>query len=313
MTQLIEEEQGITVKTLCSLFGKSRNAWYENQYKIEKDVFIRDIVLQEVIRIRIDLPHIGTRKLHYMLKDALSLHQICAGRDYLFDLLAAKGLLVTRRRRRIITTDSNHWMKRYDNLMIQETILRPEQVWVSDITYLRLNNGFVYLSLITDAYSRRIMGYHLQNDLSTEGCLSALNMALNKRRDSNLPLMHHSDRGSQYCSKIYVDILFENKVSISMTQNGDPYENAIAERVNGILKAEFDIDRNVGSFEQLKLSISKIIQAYNTIRPHASLGYLTPLQAHQQEGDLIKNWKNYRKEKWDLKMHEQQNTFLSLE
>ncbi len=309
MTQLISEEQGISIKTLCSLFGKSRNAWYESRIRIEKDVLIRDIVLQEVYTIRTELPGVGTRKLHFMLKDILSQHGISAGRDYLFDLLAATGLLVTRRRRRVITTDSNHWMRRYDNLMAFEQITRPEQVWVSDITYLRLNNSFVYLSLITDAYSRQIMGYHLQNDLSAEGCLRALRMAIAKRKTPKLTLMHHSDRGSQYCSKAYVDELNGETIAISMTKNGDPYENAIAERVNGILKTEFDLERSTGTFEQLKIKLNRTINAYNNLRPHASCDYLTPVQAHQKQGELNKQWKNYNKERWELRQ-KQQNALL---
>ena len=312
MTQLIKEEQGISVQTLCSLFGKSRNAWYDSQRKTEKDILTRDIVLQEVNKLRNDLPGIGTRKLHYLLQNILLEHNIAVGRDYLFDLLAANGLLVARRRRRFITTDSNHWMKKYDNLIIMEQICRPEQAWVSDITYLRLNRTFVYLSLITDAYSRQIMGYHLHNDLSTEGCLQALKMAIEKRNTQDLPLMHHSDRGSQYCSKAYVDVLKNNNIAISMTKNGDPYENAMAERVNGILKTEFSIDRNTGSFESLKVKLDKVISSYNTIRPHASLGYLTPVQAHKKLGELNKNWKNYRKEKWDRKIQQQQNSIAIL-
>lgn len=309
MTQLISEEQGISIKTLCSLFGKSRNAWYDSRTRIEKDVLIRDIVLQEVQNIRTDLPAIGTRKLHYMLVDLLKPHGISLGRDYLFDLLAATGLLVARRRRRVVTTDSNHWMRRYNNLMALEQIIRPEQVWVSDITYLRINNSFVYLSLITDAYSRQIMGYHLQNDLSAEGCLQALRMAIAKRKTPKLTLMHHSDRGSQYCSKAYVDELNGANIAISMTKNGDPYENAIAERVNGILKTEFDLERSMGTFEQLKTKLDKVINAYNTLRPHASCNYLTPMQAHQKQGELNKQWKNYNKEKWKLRQ-KQQNALL---
>jgi putative transposase len=305
VTQLITEEQGISVKTLCSLFGKSRNAWYDNNNRIEKDVLTRDIVLQEVQIIRTELPGIGTRKLHYMLANILKPHGISVGRDYLFNLLAATGLLVTRRRRRVITTDSNHWMRRYDNLMAFEQIIRPEQVWVSDITYLRLNNAFVYLSLVTDAYSRQIMGYHLQNDLSAEGCLQALRMAIAKRKTLKLPLMHHSDRGSQYCSKGYVDELNGAAIAISMTKNGDPYENAIAERVNGILKTEFDLERSMGNFEQLKIKLVKVINAYNTLRPHASCDYLTPAQAHKKQGELNKQWKNYSKEKWELRQKQQ--------
>lgn len=310
MTQLSNEEQGISIQILCSLFGKTRNAWYDRQYKIKKDVLTRDIVLQEVNKVRAELPGAGTRKLHYMLKGILESHGISLGRDYLFDLLAATGLLISRRRRRIITTDSNHWLKRYDNLMVRESISRPEQVWVSDITYLKLNSSFVYLSLITDAYSRQIVGYHLQNDLSTIGCLKALEMAISKRQTSEIPLMHHSDRGSQYCSKAYVDMLYDANIVISMTQNGDPYENAIAERVNGILKTEFDIERNTGTFESLKVKLAKVINAYNTLRPHASLGYLTPIQAHYEQTEITKNWKDYRKEKWERKKQQQQNESL---
>lgn len=309
MTQLTIEEQGISIKVLCSLFGKSRNAWYDSNKRIEKDVLTRDIVLQEIKDIRRGLPGIGTRKLHFMLKGVLAGHSVSVGRDYLFDLLSSTGLLITRRRRRIITTDSNHWMRRYDNLIAHERITRPEQAWVSDITYLRLNQKFAYLSLITDAYSRQIMGYHLQDDLSTEGCLKALSMAMGKRRTPGLPLMHHSDRGSQYCSKAYVDELQGAAIAISMTKNGDPYENAIAERINGILKTEFDLERNVGTFEQLKSKLDRAINAYNTLRPHASCDYLTPVQAHQKQGELTKQWKNYNKEKWELRK-KQQNALL---
>lgn len=309
MTQLIIEEQGISIKMLCSLFGKSRNAWYDSCNRIEKDMLTRDVVLQEVHTIRTDLPAVGTRKLHFMLKDILAGHGISVGRDYLFELLSTTGLLVTRRRRRVITTDSNHWMRRYDNLMVFEQITRSEQVWVSDITYLRLNNSFVYLSLITDAYSRQIMGYHLQNDLSAEGCLKALRMAIAQRKTTKLTLMHHSDRGSQYCSKAYVDELNSASIAISMTKNGDPYENAIAERVNGILKTEFDLERSTGTFEQLKIKLAKVINAYNTLRPHASCNYLTPVKAHQKQGELNKQWKNYSKEKWEHKQ-KQQNALL---
>ncbi|MGY4386697.1 putative transposase [Pedobacter sp. UYP24] len=310
MTQLTAEEQGISVKTLCSLFGKSRNAWYDHQRTTDKDIMIRDIVLQEVRKIRACLPGSGTRKIHYMLKDILQEHNISVGRDYLFDLLAVNGLSIVRRRRRIITTDSNHWMKKYDNLFALEQITRPEQAWVSDITYLKLNSNFVYLSLITDAYSRQIMGYHVQNDLSAEGCLQALSMAINRRKTPSLSLMHHSDRGSQYCCNAYVEVLKQGNIAISMTQNGDPYENAMAERVNGILKTEFGIDRNTGTFESLKIQLDKVIGNYNCLRPHSSLGYLTPAKAHQQQGELVKNWKNYNKEKWDHKIQQQQNSSL---
>lgn len=304
MIRLREQEPGISVKTLCSLFGKTRHAHYDYCWRLEQDVLIQDVVLQEVHKVRGPLPATGTRKLHFMLKEILLEHNITIGRDYLFDLMCSRGMQIKRRRRRTITTDSNHWMRKYDNLITEIEVNRPEQVWVSDITYLRLNNTFVYLSLITDMYSHQIMGYHVQNDLSAEGCISALKMALSKRKTKELPLIHHSDRGSQYCSSSYVDVLSHGEVAISMTQNGSPYENAIAERVNGILKTEFNIGNFKDSMAQLKLRISRNIHDYNNMRPHDSIEKLTPVQAHQRTGILKKSWKNYRKIKWELKKQE---------
>ena len=297
MAELKEVEAGISVRSLCALFGKSRHAWYDHQYRINREILLREIVLQEVYQIRFNLPGVGTRKLHYLLKGVLQDHGLHVGRDYLFELLAEKGLLIRRRRRRVITTNSNHWMRKYDNLIGLIEIHRPEQVWVSDITYLRCNNCFVYLSLITDAYSHQIMGYRIQNDLSVQGCLQALEMALRKRSTPSSALIHHSDRGSQYCSKSYVELLKENNIEISMTQNGDPYENSVAERLNGILKGEFNLYRTSESLAQLQGRLDQIIQAYNTLRPHDSCDRLTPQQAHQKTGKLKKRWKNYKRRK----------------
>jgi len=299
--QLRAQEPNVSVKTLCSLFGKTRHAYYDHLKHLEHVVLIQDIVLQEITLIRKDLPALGTRKLHFMLKVPLFEHNISVGRDYLFDLLANMGMLINKRRRRSITTNSNHWMKKYDNLITELSINRPEQVWVSDITYLRRNNHFVYLSLITDVYSHQVMGYQVQKDLSADGCIGALNMALARRTTPHLPLIHHSDRGSQYCSKVYVDILKGYDIAISMTQNGSPYENAIAERMNGILKTEFGIEHNTGSMSLLKLKIDKSIHAYNNLRPHDSCESLTPVQAHRRTGKLNRNWKDYRKLKWERK------------
>ncbi|RZL05360.1 MAG: DDE domain-containing protein, partial [Pedobacter sp.] len=177
-----------------------------------------------------------------------------------------------------------------------------------DITYLTLNEDFAYLSLITDAYSRQIMGYQVQIDLSAQGCIGALQMALSKRTTPLLSLIHHSDRGSQYCSKAYVTILKEDKMAISMTQSGSPYDNAIAERVNGILKTEFGIEHNTGSMSQLKLKVERSILAYNTLRPHDSCESLTPEKAHLRIGVLQKSWKNYRKINWERKKEQYQTS-----
>ncbi|MES1222930.1 MAG: IS3 family transposase [Bacteroidota bacterium] len=279
---------------LCRLFGKTRHAYYDALWRKENNLVKEDVILHEVIATRKQLPALGTRKLHHVLQPRLVSHKISIGRDYLFDLLAEHRLLIRRRKRKVITTDSRHWMHKYSNLIKPVTVTRPEQVWVSDITYIRMINQWGYLSLITDAYSRKIMGYCFRNDLAAEGCIEALKMALGNR-SCNEPLIHHSDRGSQYCSHQYVNLLVENKIAISMTENGDPYENALAERVNGILKTEFNLYNSQAGFEQTAAQISKSIDAYNSLRPHASCNYMTPDQAHLQSGPINKRWKNYNK------------------
>lgn len=239
------------------------------------------------------MPRIGTRKLHYMLTETLQKHDISIGRDKLFDLLAEYGLLVRRRkRRRISTTDSNHPFRKYPNLVRELQVLRPNYLWVSDITYISLSDGFCYLSLVTDAYSRKIVGYCLHPTLKKEGPVRALAMALvalpGKLQE---PLIHHSDRGLQYCCTDYTTLLENRGISISMTEKGDPYENAIAERVNGILKEEFALYNDFNNIEQANEAVTNAVGTYNQYRPHASCDYLTPQQAHQQQGLLKTKWK----------------------
>lgn len=219
-------------------------------------------------------------------------HHISIGRDAFFDLLSERKLLVRKRKRRKpITTFSDHWMRKYPNLIEEFYPTAPNQLWVSDITYIVLVNCFAYLSLITDAYSRKIVGFYLSMDLSAEGCIKALNMAL-----SNNPvlgkLIHHSDRGSQYCCSDYVKILNDIYIKISMTQNGDPKENAIAERVNGILKDEL-LEKVYLDYKQAVKAVSVAISTYNHQRPHGSIDYLTPFEAHFRSGELKRRWKNY--------------------
>jgi len=282
------------IAVLCRLFGKTRHSYYDSLWRKESSLVKEDIILQEVINIRKELPRLGTRKLHYVLQNKLVSHQISIGRDYLFDLLSEHKLLIRQRKRKAITTDSRHWMRKYGNLVKGLVITRPEQLWVSDITYVRLINHWGYLSLITDAYSRKIMGYNFRQDLAAEGCIDALKMALNNRLYDQ-PIIHHSDRGSQYCSHNYVSLLMKNNISISMTENGDPYENALAERVNGIIKTEFNLYGSSLGFEQTGNQITKSINSYHELRPHASCDYLTPNQAHLCSGKLNKRWKNYNK------------------
>ena len=279
------------IGNLCRLFGKTRHAYYDHGWRLQDEGLKDEIVLQHVLKIRKELPKVGTLKLHGMLAEPLQKHQIKVGRDYLFDLMREHNLHIRRRKRMAITTDSRHWMHKYNNLVKDLVVNRPEQVWVSDITYIRLVNQWGYLSLITDAYSRKIMGYCFRKDLSAQGCIEALEMALKARSYPDARIIHHSDRGSQYCSKGYVDLLVANNIAISMTENGDPYENAIAERVNGIIKSEFDLYHSTVGIEQTSRKIRRSIRAYNYLRPHASCDFLTPEQAHKQSGELRKRWK----------------------
>ncbi len=239
------------------------------------------------MRIRCSMPRIGTRKLYFLIKDELN---IKIGRDVLFDFLRAEHLLIKPKRSYVKTTNSKHWMKKYPNLIKDIELNRPEQLWVSDITYIKTDSGHEYLSLITDAYSKKIMGYQLLDNLSTAGPLQALELALKNRKYTH-DLIHHSDRGLQYCSADYVKKLSENNIKISMTENGDPYENAIAERINGILKYEFLIIDGFKDHLQAIKVIDESISIYNESRPHLSCNMLTPNKAHLQQKIQLKKWK----------------------
>jgi putative transposase len=278
---------------LCGLFGKTRVAIYDYQKRLQHSKAQDDVVVGHVKQIRETLPRLGTRKLQFIMKPRLAEHKIKVGRDYLFDLLASRNLLIRRRRRKMITTNSRHWMRKYNNQAKDIIVQQPEQLWVSDITFVRLNNQWGYLSLITDAYSRRIMGFCFRTDMTAQGCVEALEMALNNREYADQQLMHHSDRGSQYCSSAYIEILTKNNIAISMTENGDPYENALAERMNGIIKTEFNLYESIAGFDFTYEKIRSSIKAYNEERPHSSCDMLTPMQAHQCRGELRKRWKKY--------------------
>src|ERR1700731_1846799 len=286
----------ISKEVLCRLFGKTRHAYYDHLWRHQDQSLKDDVILQLVHKIRsTSLPRLGTRKLLILVKAERETPQIKVGRDYLFNLLQEHKLLIRRRKRKVFTTDSRHWMRKYANLTKDLIIARPEQLWVSDITYIMMGNQSGYLSLITDAYSHKIMGIGFRSDLLALGCLEALQMAYDNRSYGQLPLIHHSDRGSQYCCKEYVDLLNSQHIAISMTERGDPYENALAERMNGIIKGEFNLYSSQESFENTYERILKSVAAYNEIRPHGSCDNLTPSQAHKKEGELKKRWKNYPK------------------
>lgn len=250
------------------------------------------MIIEEVLRYRKHQKRIGTRKLLDEMQSFLTAHCFKIGRDAMFDLLAERGLLVTKRKRRgPVTTLSKHRFKKYPNIIRDFIPTAPNQLWVSDITYIHLEEGFAYLSLITDAYSRKIVGFYLSKDLSARGPLEALKMALasNTLLDG---LIHHSDRGVQYCCDEYLTLLQHHKIKISMTEKGDPLENALAERVNGILKQEL-LEEVFPNFETAQKEVAIACSTYNHLRPHGSIDNLKPAQAHQLSGTIKKRWTNY--------------------
>ncbi len=254
------------------------------------------IVLDLVAQIRRELPGLGLHKLYRCLYQPMRNHGVKMGRDKLNMLLRKHGLLITRNSRKPRTTQSNHLLRRYPDIAKHLLVDRSEQLWVADITFICIGYSFNYLSLITDAYSKKIMGYCLHPYLTNEGSINALKMAL-QSRTGNLPLIHHSDRGVQYCSYNYIILLNQQKIAISMTQHGEAYENPIAERINGILKTEFRLSRVFKSRNEALLAVKSAIEAYNHLRPHMSCGFLTPEIAHQATEPLIKHWKNNRRKK----------------
>lgn len=274
------------------------------QWCCEDDSLRDTVVLKTVKAIREDMPRIGTRKLYTMLADTLQEHKIKIGRDKLFDLLEEYGMLIRRRKRRkVSTTDSNHPFRKYPNLVRHMQVIRPNQLWVSDITYIRLIDEFCYLSLVTDAYSRRIVGYCLYPTLQKEGPVAALNMALSTLSpEATDNLIHHSDRGRQYCCDAYISVLNSRKVMISMTEKGDPYENALAERINRTMKEEFLLDKGFDSLELACAAVSTAVNTYNTKRPHDSCNRMTPDVAHQHVGPIPMLWKHRRKKRTLLSM-----------
>ncbi|MCB9315032.1 MAG: IS3 family transposase [Lewinellaceae bacterium] len=276
---------------LCGLLGKSRQAFYGHLWRADRQALQEGLIVDLVRQQRRLTPGAGGRKLLHLLSGQWQQHGIQLGRDQFFGLLRRHDLLIRRRKKYVTTTQSRHWLKKYPNLAAGFTPEQAERLWVSDITYIAVGGRFCYLILITDAYSRKIVGYQLSESLSAAFCVNALEQALAQRQFSERQLMHHSDRGIQYCSQAYVKVLNGSSCQISMTQNGDPYENALAERVNGILKQEWNLDQTFGTFEQAQAAIDNAVYHYNHSRPHASCDYLTPSQAHSQNGILAKRWK----------------------
>ena len=270
-----------SIDNLCLVFGYTRQAWYNHLKRSERQVFQEHIVLQ---KIREELPKTGCIKLYKALNNGfLQALGIAMGRDAVFDLVRENGMLVKSKKRYVRTTDSFHRYRVHPDLVQRRHAQWAEEIWVSDITYITTLAGFAYLSLVTDAYSRKIVGYHLSVDLKASGCIKALNQAIQTRLYPDQVLIHHSDRGTQYCCDEYISRLREKQILVSMTQTGSPYDNAIAERVNGILKTEFDLYKTFRSHSHASSEIDHAIYKYNDLRLHASCNYQAPENTHKKK------------------------------
>lgn len=265
----------VSISEICSVFDLTRDAFYKYQKRCSQKKIIVSKVLELVKHERIDLPRGGTIKIYKAIKPALCDLKIKLGRDALFDILRDHNMLIFKKKASCKTTDSYHHFHKYNNLLKDMDVTKPNQVWVSDITYIRTVKGFCYLALITDLYSRKIIGYDISDTLELTGCLRALKMALWQARPAG-GLVHHSDRGVQYCSHQYVEELKKKNILISMTEENHCYENAVAERVNGILKDEFYLDQCFFSLDHACKAAKNAIEIYNSKRLHLSLGYKTP-------------------------------------
>ena len=295
--------QHIGLARLCGWFGLTRQAYYQNSWNAIDTTMKEEMVIQQVHQIRKNHSRMGTRKLYEKLQPFMQEHGIKMGRDAMFDLVSSNHLQVRKRKRRVQTTQSYHWLRKYPNLIRDFEPSAPNQLWVSDITYWKIyKNKHLYISFITDAYSHKIVGYHIGDTLEATESIAALKMALSslKNKLNQFTLTHHSDRGIQYCSKDYVKLLNDYQIQISMTENGDPLENAIAERINGIIKEEYLNEYSVKSLKEAGKLLKQIVELYNNDRPHMSIGNLTPNNVHQHITKPIKTeklWKNYYKKR----------------
>lgn len=273
-------ERLFSIGTICNAFDLKRDAYYKYQKRFAIKKQIEQDVIGLVRESRRTLPREGTRKLMRSLKDEFHKYDLKVGRDQLFRILRDNRLLIRRKKYSSRTTNSYHRFYKYGNIIKDLEINRPNQVWASDITYIRTIKGFCYLALITDMHSRKIVGYDLSDSLELKGCVRALNKAIYNAKNIDR-LIHHSDRGIQYCSNVYTQILKRKKIQISMTEENHCYENAMAERVNGILKDEFYLDQTFTSVVQAKKAAKNAIKLYNSKRLHLSLDYRTPNYVHR--------------------------------
>jgi transposase InsO family protein len=291
----VEQRQGGSLSRLCSLSGYSRQSYYKRSIGQEEEPLKEELIVQQVIGYRRLQPRIGCKKLYILVGPFIRQHQLKIGRDAFCAVLRRHGLMNKRRRGKVNTTDSNHWLRKHPNLIKELVPTGSNQLWVSDITYLSLCNDDAFLSLVTDAYSRKIVGFHVSKSLKADGCIQALQMAISGRGKIS-GLIHHSDRGVQYCCGDYVDLLKGCDIKISMTQDGNPRDNAIAERVNGILKMEL-LEAVFANLDAARAAVTKAINTYNFLRPHSSISMLTPALVHGRALKLKRHWKNYYKKR----------------
>lgn len=275
---------------LYEVFGISRQAYYKRLNRKDFVEHRTKSVLALVMQHRREQHRLGTLKVYKLIKPQLEQMNIKLGRDKFFEMMRENRMLIQRKRRFHLTTNSNHRFRKHRNLIKGKVFNKSEQVWVSDLTYIKAEKGHLFLALVTDLYSKKIMGYHLADNTRVESTTKALRMALRQRQFKGRKLIHHSDRGFQYCSNEYTQLLSANKVQISMTEKYDPYENAVAERVNGILKDEFEIADGFVSEKQAQKEIKNAIRVYNSKRPHISCDYSTPEYAHVHQKHKPKSW-----------------------
>jgi transposase InsO family protein len=262
-------------------------------YKQPKDAQKHQLK-QQVVKALVDqqrkiLPRIGTRKLYYLIQEELKLKAIKFGRDKLFSLMRQYQLLIQPKRRYIQTTMSKHWMRKWPNLLKEINAQRPNEVWVSDITYLKTEQGNCYLNMVTDLYSRKIVGYAVAPNMETQSMIEALKMANKQRLNKDRKVIHHSDRGLQYCSNEYREYTSVNNIQLSMTEQSDPYENALAERMNRTLKEEFGLDKIIKNRSLVHQLVEESISLYNTKRPHLALMMKTPDEVHSKQKSRFHN------------------------
>lgn len=269
----------MSLSTCCKQLGVTRQSIYQAEKRHDHRASELEIVKELVVAVRARMPRLGTKKLYSLLREKISARGIKLGRDALFSLLRKEHMLIRPRKNYTKTTNSKHWLKKHPNLFKDFQLKRPEQVFVSDITYLTTRERTYYLTLITDAFSRKIMGYSLNQDLAAEGVTKALDVTSKNRLTTN-QVIHHSDRGLQFAASVFQEKLKQKGMLCSMTDGYDCYQNALAERMNGVLKQEF-LFIPCNNYEELKRVVAESIEIYNSERPHSSLKMRTPNDVHK--------------------------------